>query len=146
MGSTSCCTVYVWGDGDACVRVEHLKVNGGGHDWPGTFGNMDINSNEEIWNFVSQFDLNGLIDCNVSGLEGVDQKSAITVFPNPVMDYIVLEGLSSTRVPFTVYSSTGQKMLSGELAVGEREISTEQLEKGVYFIEVENQVVQFVKL
>ena len=54
----------VWEDGDNCVRVEELKVTGGDHDWPGTFGNMDINASNEIWNFVSKFDINGLIDCN----------------------------------------------------------------------------------
>lgn len=27
------------------------KVEGGGHDWPGSWGNMDINASEEIWNF-----------------------------------------------------------------------------------------------
>ena len=27
------------------------KVEGGGHDWPGAFGNMDIDSAEEIWKF-----------------------------------------------------------------------------------------------
>ena len=26
-------------------------VNGGGHDWPGSWGNMDINSAVEVWNF-----------------------------------------------------------------------------------------------
>ena len=54
----------VWEDGDNCVRVEELKVTGGDHDWPGTFGNMDISASNEIWNFVSKFDINGLIDCN----------------------------------------------------------------------------------
>ena len=43
------------------VEIEHYKVINGGHDWPGTFGNMDINANTIIWNFVSQFDLNGRI-------------------------------------------------------------------------------------
>ena len=31
------------------------RVVGGEHDWPGAFGNMDINSSEEIWLFFSQF-------------------------------------------------------------------------------------------
>lgn len=56
----------VWQSGDNCVRVEELKVIGGDHDWPGTFGNMDINASEEIWDFVSKYDKNGLIDCNTS--------------------------------------------------------------------------------
>jgi polyhydroxybutyrate depolymerase len=54
----------VWENGDNCLRVEELKVNGGEHDWPGTFGNMDINATTEIWDFVSQFNINGLINCS----------------------------------------------------------------------------------
>ena len=30
------------------------KVINGGHDWPGAWGNMDINAGEEVWNFFSQ--------------------------------------------------------------------------------------------
>ena len=59
-----------WLNGDNCSSVQELKVIGGDHDWPGIFGNMDIDATNEIWNFVSKYDINGLIDCNsVSGYE-----------------------------------------------------------------------------
>lgn len=58
----------VWANGNQCVSVKELKVIGGGHDWPGSFGNMDINATNEIWNFLSLHDINGLIDCNHSNL------------------------------------------------------------------------------
>lgn len=53
-----------WLNGNNCTSIQELKVIGGDHDWPGTFGNMDINASEEIWNFVSKHNINGLIDCN----------------------------------------------------------------------------------
>ena len=31
------------------------KVVGGGHDWPGSDGNMDINVSTEMWMFFSKF-------------------------------------------------------------------------------------------
>jgi len=31
------------------------KVNGGGHDWFGEWGNMDIHSSAVIWSFLSTF-------------------------------------------------------------------------------------------
>ena len=59
-----------WLNGDNCSSIQELKVIGGDHDWPGIFGNMDIDATNEIWNFVSKYDINGLIDCNsVSGYE-----------------------------------------------------------------------------
>ena len=48
-------------NGENGVEVIHLKVIGGGHDWPGFQGNMDINASEEVWNFLKAFDLNGKI-------------------------------------------------------------------------------------
>ena len=52
-------TLYQYLNGDNNVEIEHYKIVDGGHDWPGTFGNMDIDANTVIWNFVSQFDING---------------------------------------------------------------------------------------
>ena len=40
-----------YGNADSCPKVWLYTVNGGGHDWPGAFGNMDINSSEEAWLF-----------------------------------------------------------------------------------------------
>ena len=51
---------YSWNNGNKGVSVEHYKVLNGGHDWPGSWGNMDINSSEEIWKFVSKYSINGL--------------------------------------------------------------------------------------
>tara|TARA_B100001287_G_scaffold276516_1_gene287649 strand:+ start:2694 stop:3563 length:870 start_codon:yes stop_codon:yes gene_type:complete len=53
--------LYQYKNGKNNVEIEHYKIINGGHDWPGTFGNMDINANTIIWNFVSQFDINGRI-------------------------------------------------------------------------------------
>ncbi len=33
------------------------KVIDGGHDWPGVWGNMDINASELVWNFFNDFSL-----------------------------------------------------------------------------------------
>ena len=35
----------------SCSEVWLYTVEGGGHDWPGAFGNMDISASREIWTF-----------------------------------------------------------------------------------------------
>ena len=58
---------YSWINGDGCVTVEEIKIINGGHDWPSPlsfWANQDINANTEIWNFVSKYNINGLIDCD----------------------------------------------------------------------------------
>ena len=72
----------VWENGDNCVRVEELKVIGGDHDWPGSWGNMDISASNEIWSFVSKFNINGLIDCNTSSnheINIIQNKKLLTI-------------------------------------------------------------------
>jgi len=39
---------------DSCAEVWLYTVNGGGHDWPGSWGNMDINSSLEAWLFFDE--------------------------------------------------------------------------------------------
>jgi polyhydroxybutyrate depolymerase len=51
---------YLYGEGSNDVSIEHYKIINGGHVW------FDINfenniTNELIWNFVSKYDINGLI-------------------------------------------------------------------------------------
>lgn len=36
-------------------QVWLYSIVGGGHDWPGSSGNMDFTASEEIWKFFSQF-------------------------------------------------------------------------------------------
>jgi polyhydroxybutyrate depolymerase len=75
----------LWLNGDNCVSVQELKVVNGDHDWPGSFGNMDINASEEIWNFVSQFNLEGQIDCNYI-IEGCTDETALNYNPEANQD------------------------------------------------------------
>lgn len=50
---------HVYNEGDNGMKVQHFKVIGGKHHWPGRHGNKDIDASEEIWKFFSGFDMNG---------------------------------------------------------------------------------------
>ncbi|WP_163936442.1 immunoglobulin-like domain-containing protein [Paraferrimonas sp. SM1919] len=50
---------YVYANGTNGVSVEHLRIEGGQHIWPGSEGDSDINLAEEIWRFLSRYDVNG---------------------------------------------------------------------------------------
>jgi polyhydroxybutyrate depolymerase len=54
---------FVYEGGDNNVNVEHFKIFGGSHAWPriaGQVGN-DIDASEEIWKFLSRYDINGVV-------------------------------------------------------------------------------------
>jgi len=73
---------YSWSTASGCTYVEELKVIGGGHDWPGSFGNMTIDANIEIWQFVSRYDINGLIGCVTTSINDNNGQNENKVFPN----------------------------------------------------------------
>ena len=59
--------LHSWLNGENEVSVVHYKVLGGGHSYPNLnpssskgYENGDIDSNSEIWNFLSSYDINGL--------------------------------------------------------------------------------------
>ena len=59
--------LHSWLNGENEVSVVHYKVLGGGHSYPNLnpssskgYENGDIDSNSEIWNFQSRYDINGL--------------------------------------------------------------------------------------
>ena len=43
-----------WGMEGACPQVWLYTVQGGGHSWPGTWGNQDIDASLEAWQFFAQ--------------------------------------------------------------------------------------------
>jgi len=50
---------YVYANPETGIDVEHLRIDGGGHVWPGSDGDSDIDMAEEVWSFLSRFDRNG---------------------------------------------------------------------------------------
>ena len=62
--------VSAWSNEAQCPRVELFKVVGGGHDWPGAWGNMDINASMVAWDFFDR-------TCDGASIERGDYVSAI---------------------------------------------------------------------
>ena len=99
---------YSWINGDGCVTVEEIKIINGGHDWPSPlsfWANQDINANTEIWNFVSKYNINGLIDCdNLSiGTENIDSKRELIKIINVLGQEVNLH-YNRREVLFYIYN------------------------------------------
>ena len=137
---------YSWSDANGCNYVEHFKVVGGGHDWPGVFGNMDIDASQEIWRFVSRYDLSGLIDCNSSSVNEMQQNSIhLKVYPNPTQGNITVDWNEADSAPYQMYSIVGELVQSGELIKGSNTISTDGLSANVYLIKVGQRTQRIIK-
>ncbi len=137
---------HTWSTTDGCSYVEHLKVLGGGHDWPGSFGNMDIDATTEIWNFVSRYDLNGLIDCNSIGiLESGNTIENIQVLSNPFAQQLQFENHLPNTKNFTIYALTGELVHKGSIQPNQTSLDLSALSPNVYLLSIHRQSIKIVK-
>ena len=124
----------IWSNGEGGVEVQELKVIGGEHEWPGTSGNMDINANNEIWQFLSKFDKKGMID----NLNFEDFQKTISVTPNPFNDYFIIEGVENDLIE--LYDLHGRIVQS---KFNNNVFDTESLKRGVYILVFKEKNISF---
>ena len=137
---------YTWSTASGCAYVEELKVIGGGHDWPGSFGNMTIDANIEIWQFVSRYDINGLIGCATTSINvNNSTHENYKVYPNPINTQITIDiGLAEEK-EFRLYNPIGELVLSGFLNSQISIIDLSSLAPNVYILNIENQSIRLIK-
>ena len=68
---------HLWNSGDNGVTTEHIKIAGGGHDWPGSWGNMDVSASIEVWKFFMRFDINGSLGSPVNDVVEIDHERTL---------------------------------------------------------------------
>ena len=137
---------YTWSTASGCAYVEELKVLGGGHDWPGSFGNMTIDSDSEIWRFVSRYDINGLIGCSTTSInENNGQTDNLKVFPNPFKQELTIEVKSIQSKAFSIYNVIGELVISGKLNSQVNTIDLSSLAPNVYILNIENKSIRVIK-
>ncbi len=132
-----------WENGNMCVSVEELRINGGGHDWPGSFGNMDINASQEIWKFLSRYNLNGLIGCQSLSQKIMNSKFVIS--PNPVITNLTIRKETTKTEKYSVISTLGNTVINGSLDKTKNIINLSKLKKGLYIIKIGNSSYKIYK-
>ncbi len=137
--TTDGCTAEhaVYTGGDLGSTVEHYKVIGGAHTWPGSafiigVTNQDFSASREIWRFFSQYKLDQLTATQTSG-SGVYGWS---VFPNPLGDYVMLQASASLPVAehVQVYDSIGRLIEMRKQVQSNTRLETGDWKDGLYLI------------
>jgi polyhydroxybutyrate depolymerase len=113
--------------------LEHIKVSGGGHQWPGisTWNggvgtiNMDFYSPQIIWEFLASK------SCATSGLS--EEELAWEMYPNPANEILVIKTKDNIE-KVIVHDYTGKKLL--EIIRNNEEVLLDigGLKNGIYFI------------
>lgn len=137
---------YTWSTASGCVYVEELKVIGGGHDWPGSFGDMTIDASSEIWQFVSRYDINGIIECSTASINKNNIEN-FKVYPNPVKNAIHISvGTEFIGNRYVITSISGQKVSEGKIEKEESVVNIQDLSEGIYFMKLDENIHQSFKI
>ena len=110
-------------------EVWYYEIIGGGHDWPGAWGNMDINAGEEAWLFFQKYIDDILSSSSYSFLE-----KNIHIFPNPTNGLIHIE--SNNRFEFleiTLYNALGKTI---KINLSNENIDLSDISSGIYFLSI----------
>lgn len=140
---------FTYSNGDDCAEVVHYKIAGGSHSWAGSIinfpgTNYDINASTEVWNFVSRYNINGMIEnCATSDVPQIDGSPELTVYPNPASSKISIDGLTR-EMDFTLVSVLGQQVILGNITPTSSEISLADVQPGVYFLKLDETVIEIV--
>ena len=119
-----------YSDGIGNNEVWYYEVVGGGHDWPGAWGNMDINAGEQAWLFFQNYMDNVLGESDMSS-----SNYGIQISPNPTNDLITVNSdkpLQFTKV--TLYTMHG---VSIEVSVDCDQIDLTSLASGTYILRID---------
>ena len=114
-------------DSDNGNEIWLYKVVGGGHDWPGAYGNMDINSSLEAWLFF-ELSMNNSLSINDNYV------NQFLIIPNPVNDNFVIKS-NTANYNYVLYDSKGVKLIEGEESV----INMLNKPSGTYFLKIYSQ-------
>jgi polyhydroxybutyrate depolymerase len=134
----------IWENGDNCVAVQELKVINGDHDWPGSSGNMDINASQEIWKFVSKYDINGLINCGSTDIS-TSKDLKFEIFPNPTSNIIYLNNLNKNSSNFQIFSSIGKLVMNGPINKTNISLDISNLKPQLYILKIDGISYKIIK-
>jgi len=110
-------------------EVWYYEVVGGGHDWPGAWGNMDIDAGEEAWLFFQNY-----VDTTLSNPDFSTIEKSIRIFPNPTSDLLYIESSNLLEIhDVALYNTVG---LNIKTTLTDKSINISHLKTGVYFLSI----------
>jgi polyhydroxybutyrate depolymerase len=142
---------YTYENGDNCSEVVHFKVTNGQHTWPSSIFNFagtnyDINASVEIWNFISKYDIFGLISCNPATIEDQFGMEDFQVYPNPCSESIHVDLKIAESSFYEIYSLYGQLLKSGFISMNTNEIDLSDFDPQGYLLKIGGRYQRFIKL
>lgn len=131
--------IHRWNQSSVQVILEDLqKITFSGN-------NLVLNMKSGDLNPIPTSDVRNLMFGIVTGIQSkADKSSSISVFPNPAVNYIRINGVGAKAIPVSVYSLSGQIVLQQIYQEG-GEIVIANLHPGIYILRANDRVFKFIK-
>ncbi|MGC3976942.1 MAG: T9SS type A sorting domain-containing protein [Paludibacteraceae bacterium] len=113
-----------------------------------TFGSALLNLN--YWNgtfeSISTKTIANMLFKTSTGFSNLkSNKNDIIAYPNPATNFILLKNLSEDVRNVAVYNVTGEQVLNIKQLSKSQPIQVSLLQKGLYFLKINNQTIKFIK-
>ena len=90
---------------------------------------MDIDATSRIWDFVSQFNINGLTECeSLSTNQLINKKNEYLIYPNPTTNELALN--SDKLYQIEIFDLSGNKVMEFK----GNSINVEHLSSATYIV------------
>jgi polyhydroxybutyrate depolymerase len=128
---------FVWTGGKDGVTVEHFKVQGGAHTWPGAaipigVTCQDFKASDEIWRFFKQYTL------TVSANDILSENS-FKIYPNPTSNQVTIETDEQAEYQVQIIDLQGKMMLKSNIIGSQKTLDVADLPNGIYVIRVSSE-------
>lgn len=128
--------LYQYFNGDNGVWVEHYKIIGGGHSWPGApvninTTNMDFSASQVIWQFLRKFNRSGLISTAETAA-----PPQLVVGPNPANGSVNVKLTEEGEHVLTLFDASGRQLWQTKANDNQLLIKLET--NGFYLLKVSN--------
>ena len=132
----------VWSGGRNGSVVEHFRIIGGGHTWPGSafpigVTNQDISASREAWRFLRRYRLSTLLPTRGAVVSAAAPR--LLLLPNPATDHLRLDaGQPLSAEALTVHDAVGRRLAATArlLPDGRLELATATWPAGIYHLAV----------
>jgi hypothetical protein len=73
------------------------------------------------------------------------KNAAFSVYPNPVVDFILLKISFSSYTEYTLHDVMGRIVKKGTISAAETRINMSELTSGIYLLQIDNATIRLVK-
>jgi hypothetical protein len=100
----------------------------------------------EIWNFLSRYDIFGLISCNPANIDEQSEIIDFQIFPIPSSESIHVDLKIAESSLYEIYSLYGQLLKSGSISINSNEIDLSNFDPQGYLLKIGGRYQRFIKL